>query len=213
MKRPQRVSVLIDWNSQLHYVGSSALSEEEASSVLRSVCQRVGRLLVKVAPDENFELHLRAYYGWYRGFEPTQGRRAVMAVSMGRSDVSGEGQGLLGYSAQPESVIVRQLQFGDKLLFARDARLYEGLDCHLPGTLQREQDGDKEKMVDTALASDLCYLAFKGEDWIIVVGQDRDLVPPLYVAEAAMMASSRRLFFLTTGRRIKNLKLEGLLWR
>ena len=65
-------------------------------------------------------------------------------------------------------------------------------------------------MVDTALASDLVYLALSDTNsWLMVVGQDRDLVPALYVAEAAVDGTERRVFFLARDS-ISLLKLDGL---
>ena len=212
IRRPQHVDVLIDWNSQFHLMDDWRDGSDTPAltrKVLKSVCRRVGTLLVRVSPDRRFQLRLRAYHGWYKGFEPTPRRRAAISAQVLNPN-DPEDPGLAGYSAHPTSVAVRDFQFGDRLLFARDARLHERLGCHLPGTLQVGDHGDEEKMVDTALASDLCYLALREESWIVVVGQDRDLVPALFVAEAAMEGTSRRLFFLAKNR-IKHVNLKGLL--
>ena len=207
----RRVDALIDWNSQFHLVRNRSLHPHSASLsrlVLKYLCRRVSECLVKAEPSGRFEVHLRAYHGWRNGYEPTPRRRAAIdAQSVDPNDPND--QGLLGYSSRRE-VIFRSFAFGDKLLFALDKRLHAELDCHLPGTLQRVRDDYEEKMVDTALASDLVYLAFADTNsWLMVVGQDRDLVPALYVAEAAINGTERRVFFLARDS-ISLLKLDGL---
>ena len=176
--------------------------------VLKYLCRKVSECLVKAEPGGKFEVHLRAYHGWRNGFQPTSRRRAAIDAQSGDPNDPND-QGLSGYSPRPD-VIFRSFAFGDKLLFALDKRLHAELDCHLPGTLQRIGDNYEEKMVDTALASDLVYLAFADTNsWLMVVGQDRDLVPALYVAEAAVDGTERRVFFLARDS-ISLLKLDGL---
>lgn len=58
---------------------------------------------------------------------------------------------------------MRALEFGDRLLRARDIRLmWPELDHHLPSTFQKNRDDVwGEKMVDTALVADLIYLTLE----------------------------------------------------
>ena len=223
LTRPRRVDALVDWNSQLYLVQHKSHLQDLKNLqdlahlsrlVLKYLCRRVSECLVNAEPNGRFEVHLRAYHGWYHGFEPTLRRRAAIDAQVSNPNDPND-QGLLGYSTRRE-VIFRSFAFGDKLLFALDKRLHVGLDCHLPGTLQRIGDsGDsyEEKMVDTALASDLVYLALTDSNsWLMVVGQDRDLVPALYVAEAATNGTERRVFFLARDN-IRLLKMDGLQYR
>ena len=211
LTRIKQVDVLVDWNSQFHLVRQRSEHSHSAKLprlVLKQLCRRVSDCLVKAEPSGRFEIHLRAYHGWYRGFEPTPRRKAAIDAQVYDPNDPSD-QGLLSYSTRQE-VIIRSFSFGDKLLFALDKRLHKRLDSHLPGTLQRVDDADEEKMVDTALSSDLVYLAFSNSNsWLMVVGQDRDLVPALYVAEAAVNGTGRRLFFLAR-HNISLLKLDGL---
>ena len=211
LTRPRRVDALVDWNSQFHLVqrrSDDPYSAALSRLVLKKLCQRVSTCLVKAEPTGRFEVHLRAYHGWYQGYEPTPRRKAAIDAQVGDPNDPND-QGLPGYSTRRE-VIFRSFEFGDKLLFALDKRFHAKLDCHLPGTLQRINDGYEEKMVDTALASDLVYLALTDTNsWLIVVGQDRDLVPALYVAEAAINGTERRVFFLARDS-INLLSLDGL---
>jgi hypothetical protein len=78
-------------------------------------------------------------------------------------------------------------------------------DHHLPSTLQRDRTGELgEKMVDTALVSDLLHLAIEDDgSWLIVIGQDADLVPGILTAEGLLHGTDRRMIFLARGG-IKN---------
>ena len=210
----RRVDVLVDWNSQFHLVRQRSDHSHSANLsrlILKQLCRRVSNCLVKADPNGRFEIHLRAYHGWYKGFEPTPRRKAAIDAQVYDPNDPND-QGLSSYSPRRE-VIIRSFSFGDKLLFALDKRLHVRLDSHLPGTLQRVGDTDEEKMVDTALASDLVHLASTNSNsWLMVVGQDRDLVPALYVAEAAVNGTERRLFFLAR-ENISLLRLDGLQYR
>ena len=207
----QRVDALIDWNSQLLLVKhqSNHRNHTELSRlVLRYICRRISDCLAKVEPTGQFEVHLRAYHGWSIGQQETWRRKAVINAQVSDPNDPND-RGLANYSSR-NGVYFRSFEFGDKLLLALDERLHVRLGCHLPGTLRQIGDNYEEKMVDTALASDLVYLALTDTDsWLMVVGQDRDLIPPLYVAEAAISGTERRVFFLAR-HKINRPNIEGL---
>lgn len=217
-RRPRRTHVLIDWNSELHALRGNTSSEsvDVARRVLKLVCRQIGKHLLQSAPDENFFLFLRAYHGWRRGFEPTPNRAALEAARV-FDPYADEDGGLNEYSAHPRQVIVRELEFGDRLLGARDERLCgQRRDHHLPSTLQTDRAGILgEKMVDTALVSDLLYLAAEDDDsWLIVVGQDADLVPGILTAEGLLQGTGRRVVYLARGGlKNSNPKMAELVWR
>lgn len=55
-------------------------------------------------------------------------------------------------------------------------------------------------MVDTALVADLLHLAIEGDQsWLVVVGQDADLVPGILTAEGLLHGTNRRILFLARG--------------
>ena len=175
-----------------------------ARRALRHICRRVGKLLHEEANGEAFFLFLRAYHGWRTGFGPTKRRMALDAARV--YDPSNQNDcGLSEYSPRPLHVL-RDLEFGDRLLGARDHRLCGPLqDHHLPSTLQRDRAGELgEKMVDTALVADLLHLAMEDDgSWLIVIGQDADLVPGILTAEGLLYGTDRRVIFLARGG-IKN---------
>lgn len=200
--RPIRTHVLIDWNSELRSLPGNIASdgEEVARRALKQVCRRVGKLLHNEGGDQAFFLSLRAYHGWRRGFEPTTRRRALEAAVV-YNPTNPEDRGLSEYSPR-RSQIVRSLEFGDLLLGAREVRLCgQRQDHHLPSTAQQDRAGSLgEKMVDTALVSDLIFLAMEDDDsWLIVVGQDADLVPGILTAEGLLQGTDRRVIFLARG--------------
>jgi hypothetical protein len=76
----------------------------------------------------------------------------------------------------------------------------------------RRTRGMSEKMVDTAMASDVVDLAHREVDrWILILGEDDDLVPAVLTAEATRVGCEGRVLLLR--RRIEGpfLRLEGLL--
>ncbi len=217
-RRPRRTHVLIDWNSELHALRGRVASEsvDVARRVLKSVCRQVGKQLLQSAPEENFFLFLRAYHGWRRGFEPTPNRIALEAARIfdPTADVGG---GLNEYSAYPRQIVVREMGFGDRLIGARDERLCgHRRDHHLPSTMQVDRKGVRgEKMVDTALVSDLIYLAADDDDsWLVVVGQDADLVPGILTAEGLLQGTDRRIIYLARGGlKNSNPTMMDLVWK
>lgn len=200
--RPRPTHVLVDWNSELRALRGSGDRDgpQVARTALKQVCRRVGKLLNEQAKGDAFFLYLRVYHGWRRGYQPTQRRRALEAARVYNPD-NPEDRGLSEYSPRPTQVL-RDLEFGDRLLGARDARLCgQARDHHLPSTFQRDGAGVfGEKMVDTALVSDLIHLATVDDgSWLIVVGQDADLVPGILTAEGFLHGTDRRVIFLARG--------------
>lgn len=105
------------------------------------------------------------------------------------------------------------VEFGDFLLHAATSRIHPKLNCHLPNTV-RNRNGSKieEKMVDTALAADVVSCAHRDSDnWIIVVTEDDDLVPPVYAAELALSGKQARVIILQKNARASLLNLENIL--
>ena len=111
-------------------------------------------------------------------------------------------------------VFAAQVEYGHTLLSALPKRL-TAKSIHLPDTLrQRARNArPEEKMVDTALASDLLYWAFSNtEGWALVLSNDDDMIPPVLTAEARTAGTNRRVFVLRTSDRSPRLiDLRGLL--
>ena len=208
-RRPIRTGVFVDWNSQLRAIPQAVRMSpaEIAREALRRVGHSVSRLLVAEGPNERFRVDLRLYSGWTKGFTRSDYYKAV--------SVSAEAFDLDGLFPSSKIAVTPNLGFGDRLLDALETRLNSGLGIHLPNTL-RSQEGDRwsEKMVDTALASDLLsWLRDDFGSWAVVVSNDDDLVPPVFVAEAWVQQSNGRVLLLRTHSRAgeRFLRLDGLL--
>lgn len=202
MARPRPVHILVDWNSELRALKSVGAGDgaEVARRALKFLIRGVGKILDEKAGTETFFLFLRVYHGWRSGFEPNARRRSLEAARV-YDPKNPQDRGIIEYSPR-QTQIVRNLDFGDRLLGARDDRLCgPRMDHHLPSTYQQNRAGVYgEKMVDTALVSDLLHLAVEDDrSWLIVVGQDADLVPGILTAEGLLQGPDRRVFFFARG--------------
>ena len=194
ISRPIPVTALIDWNCQIHLAKPARDKSEPgiAAGVLQHVGKIIARTLTAVAPEARFDVNLRLYHGWYKGFQPTK-RRIAVTTAIAQSD----------FSALSDSrfVAIREtVELGDRLISALDQRLMAKTLCHIPNTL-RDSILDKnrleEKMVDTAIASDLIDLAHREADrWLLVLGEDDDLVPPALVAEGIRVGQPGRVILV-----------------
>ena len=215
--RPRPIHILIDWNSELRALGGNAGSSDVATArlALKRLCRDVGKLLSDEIGAAPLFLHLRAYHGWRRGFEPTSRRRGLEEAQRFFSPNDPDDGGLASYSQRPTQAL-RSLEFGDRLLSARVERLCGRGDHHLPYTLQDDRSGNPiEKMVDTALVADLIHLASEDdESWLVVVGQDADLVPGVLAADGLLHGTDRRVIFFARGGISKtNQKMDDLICR
>lgn len=179
----RKFGLFVDWNTQI----LEAPIEFESDPVLkcRYALLRVGKLATKYLrdsfPGDVFRVRLRLYHGWTAGTTQTPNRRAFSMVP----------EYLQPDDIYPSSRVLSSsdIEFGDRLLEALPIREQVGSRIHLPNTLRR-QNADREpteKMVDTALATDLLSWARSDPDSIaIVFSGDDDLVPPVFTAEAWM---------------------------
>lgn len=177
------VTALIDWNSQIYNASPGEVDEVElAKRTLLYVGRYIGRLLNGKGDKFRFAVNLRLYHGWLKGFEPTSRRKAVRNA-LAEIDFA-------ALSEKANVSIKPDVEFGHKLVSAKSDRLHVKLDCHLPNTLRKvngAQDLTEEKLVDTALAADLVDLAHRDSgQWLVVMGEDDDLIAPVYVAEAVL---------------------------
>ena len=67
-------------------------------------------------------------------------------------------------------------------------------------------------MVDTALVADVVSTAYRETgDWIVVVTEDDDLIPSVYVAEAALLGSGAKVILLRKRAQASMMNLDDLL--
>jgi hypothetical protein len=175
----QDVIVFVDWNSQIGNGGqlaevrplqrAQAVAEYVAKSVAACVSPRTERILYRVA--------VRLYYGWYKGLTATDAR-----VSLQRHLEDG----ILPVAVNNVTFDWSNM-FGDNMLDAYSHRLHRKLRIHLPDTLRIDLDTgqrEREKMVDTAMACDILFSARSDPSCLrIVMSEDDDIVPPIFMAE------------------------------
>jgi hypothetical protein len=189
----KQVTTFIDWNSQIHATGIRGRGEEFlAEKTLDLVGRRIGRALSKIAPSYRFNVALRVYHGWHKGFEKTVRRKALITAAA-RADFA-------ALSCKASVSIRRDIEYGDRLFSALQCRLHDRIGSHLPNTLRDRGGMPEEKMVDTAIASDIVDHAHREPDrWLLAMGEDDDLIPPLFVAESAVSAAGGKVI-LVRGR-------------
>lgn len=204
-----RVGAFVDWNSQLRAADALGISSEEerARKALRRLGATVSRTLVQEAPLERFRLELRLYAGWTKGFTRSDYFRALVGIR--------EGFDLDAMFPSARVNVSAEIGFGDRLIDCGPDRLNAGLGIHLPNTLRQQEGGGRlqQKMVDTALASDLLsWVRGAPEAWALVISTDDDLVPPVLVAEAWLQDAPGRVLLIRPGERRGDrfLPLQGL---
>jgi hypothetical protein len=208
--RLRRVGLFVDWNAQIREAPPEFLDEpiEKCRYALKRMGKIVAKLLCNLDTDTVFRVQIRLYHGWTSGVSQTQNRRAFTNVAeFSNPDEIFPSSRVLALS---------EIEFGDRLLDALPARQNRGLQIHLPNTYRRQR-GDTEpveKMVDTALASDLLSWARSDPDSIaLVVSSDDDVVPPVFVAEAWMKPFGGSVYLVRPVPRAESryLSLEGLI--
>ncbi|WP_156117266.1 hypothetical protein [Xanthomonas sacchari] len=209
-KKPyQRLVAFIDWNSRLlvYKLNKDINIVDLSSHALKKTAKEISRMLNLKHPETKFLIDIRLYHGWHKGFEPTEHRRAA-ELAIQRTDFS-------ALSSYQNVAYSGRIEYGDRLLVAQDSRLHHNLSIHLPNTVrsQDKRKPDVEKMVDTAMATDLLTTSFQDpETWVLVVTEDDDLVPPLYAADLVLSHSgSKALLIRTKTRNGPFFKLEGII--
>ena len=202
------MTAFVDWTAQIHNAGATLHDPlSKAKRTLEKTTSAVHRVLSKEDGALRFEVALRLYHGWHKGWQQTPDLRAIMTTAADPGFP-------VDYCA-PNVIFRSSLQFSHTLLSALPARLHEPHMVHLPNTLrqQRSDSQPTQKMVDTALAADLLHWARHSPDeWALVLAEDDDLVPPIFTAEAWIQPHGGRAFLVRTRTQGAYLKLTGL-WR
>lgn len=205
---PVNVTAFVDWTAQMHNAGAIAIVEPRArvGLTLKKVARIIDTALTSRAPSTRFQVALRLYHGWHKGFEATENRRAVVALVVETDFVN--------LSRSPNVRFSAEVRYGDELLAALPQRAHPRPPIHLPDTW-RQQDRSSpraEKMVDTALAADLLDRARNDpHEWALVLSEDDDVIPPVFTAEAWMRPYGGCVLIVRTRRSSRAfLKLDGV---
>lgn len=162
--------MFVDWDTARRVVqpdvrrGRGARVERAISAIQ----DHLSRILMQREPRTIFRVTMRVYHGWHQGRTATEDRREFDEFLR-----SFRVRAVERVSFEPD------IKYGDELLCnSRRGRLLD--------TLRRREDGNYEqKMVDTSLVSDVLHHArSKDGDLIVVVGDDDDLLPGVFTAEA-----------------------------
>lgn len=206
-KQLVQVACFIDWNSQLLHTKIDYIRDplNAARLAFKQTMRKIACRLSEIDSKLQFMVSIRLYHGWHKGYEQTANMKAVRKV-IAETDfaVVSEKQGVF---------FTENVGWGSCLLSALPSRYHQSLGIHLPNTLRnKSKKGHEEKMVDTALAADLVFSACNDPSaWIILVTEDDDLIPPLFIAESIVVPKSARAVLLSNRRHAGNfLKLAGL---
>ena len=205
---PIKVTALVDWTAQMHNAKAVEIEEPRARAglTLKKVARIIDTVLTSRAPSTRFQVTLRLYHGWHKGFEATENRRAMVAVVV-ETDFA-------DLSRSPNIHFSPEVRYGDELLTALSHRAHPQPPIHLPNTWrQQDQHAERtEKMVDTALAADLLAWARSDpHEWALVLSEDDDVVPPVFTAEAWMKPHGGRVLIVRTRQSPGPfLKLDGI---
>ena len=192
-------------NTPPHERTQRSVPDERAQRTLARTLRSIGRALSKEKP--RFRVSFRLYHGWHKGWQPTDGFKAVLQA-VGATDFPALSHDRVDFSPT--------VQYGHTLIEALPERQHRERrpPIHLPNTLRDQARGQPpaEKMVDTALAADLLAWARRSpSEWALVLAEDDDVAPPLFTAEAWIKPHGGRVLLLRKRRAGQYLRLDGLL--
>ena len=227
------MTAFVDWEAQIHNMGAygNVPQHVRAQRTLEQTVRSVGAGMAQATEHERaqrtlertvravrsalmseeksrFRVSFRLYHGWHKGWQPTDGLKAVLQA-VDATDFTA-----LSYDRVDFSPTV---QYGHTLLAALPERKHHHqrprLLIHLPNTLRDQEKGKplEEKMVDTALAADLLAWAHQSpSEWALVLAEDDDMIPPLFTAEAWIKPHGGRALLLRKRGAGQYLRLDGL---
>ena len=200
------MTAFVDWKAQIHNAGAygNVPQQVRAQRTLEQTVRSIGRALSE--EKSRFRVSFRLYHGWHKGWQPTDGLRAVLQA-VGATDFTALSRDRVDFSPT--------VQYGHTLLAALPERQHQRQQpsIHLPNTLREQRKGRslEEKMVDTALAADLLAWARQSpSEWALVLAEDDDMVPPLFTAEEWIKPHGGRALLLRKRRAGQYLRLDGL---
>lgn len=206
-----KVTSFVDLNAQIHNASLGGLNAfDKMKLALEYIGNKLSRVLASIDQSTKFDVTLRMYHGWHKGFEPTENRKAFIKIA--------SEQDFEALSVKKNVQFRSEISYGDLLILAKDGRFHRELNrVHLPNTLRIRADHDNkekfvEKMVDTAIAADVVHLAHcEPERWLVVMAEDDDLIPPIYTADAIRGEYGGRVVLIRKREPGRFLKLDGIL--
>lgn len=197
--RISRIRITKEMPPRLRYDGIQQVYHDLRQKIIEKLLAIESKNSIKI-------LNTRIYHGWHRGQEPTADKIAWDAI---RRELRPISQGRVSY--------LPDVAFGNELI------------CHGPRSVlldtlrpnRHDPSLTSQKMVDTALVSDLlCLCRSESSNFrrnerpstlAVVVGDDDDLLPGVFVAEAWGMPIY--VFRVTRDSENKNLLTSGIIHR
>ncbi len=182
--RIYKVIGFIDWNTAVIVSGASAIGKRYdriAEISLRHTEKILSDYLMLSSSRAMFRVQLRLYAGWWAGRTPTDYRRGIDGI------LTKYAKRARPYRKKNKTVIFRAgldgLQLGDRLARV-DKRLTQKEGVHFLDTMRSTNQGPREKMVDTALITDLIGLVHRKEaDQYVVISDDDDILAGIIYSE------------------------------
>jgi hypothetical protein len=215
---------LVDWNAQQHELRPSqpgaTAGDVSVKATLAYAILKIDWYMQHHGEGLRCNLDLRAYHGWTDKTDTVPKSRELSALSQMDFVAAGtERVALRTISFGDKSLATgnrrlvtlggREMHFPgtlvDKEIKARPPKKDEArwtcVSCKAENTPPKAPKTERlrgEKMVDTALVSDLIWLASRPDEdcWLFVLGTDIDLVPGLFTAESMLNDTTRRLVYL-----------------
>jgi hypothetical protein len=199
------VAAFVDWQSQL--INSRAIGNpvpvRAALLTLSFISEQIALMLNQFDRRSHFVVVMKLYHGWHRGLTPSNSYTALTGIL--DSQMAPQRIGQVSYDwRQP---------FGCVLTDASQHRLHRLLRIHLPNTLRAgvEDSTLREKMVDTALTCDVLSSARSNpEDVRLIMAEDDDVIPSVFVAEKWAKARGGRTFIIRKRPISEFLNLQGI---
>lgn len=167
MLAPTHVTAFVDWDTarRINRPDGKLGQISRHSRDLAALQEALARVLDENEPRTAFRVALRLYHGWYTGKTQTEDHRRMKELrSTSRT---------IGWVSFAHDVVLST----DLLCRGRRSTLYDTL---------RFRPQVEQKMVDTALVSDLLHFArtagHRGQHRALVVGDDDDLLPGIFTA-------------------------------
>lgn len=170
--QPTRAAIFVDWDTACRIVSIDFHRGREGIEIraVTALQTRLATLLTRLFPGATLRTTMRIYHGWHRGKTKTAERNAFDRLV-------------------PAEAFARRI---GSISFAPEVYLVDQLLCGGPRSVlldtlrRREPDQEEEqKMVDTAIVSDLLHFVRTNSGEVaIVVGDDDDLLPGVITASA-----------------------------
>lgn len=167
-----KVRTFIDWDTARRVLQTDTYNGRNSLGLraMIEVQNFISEILVDYDKNGNYRIDYRIYHGWHRGKTKTDDYREFENMRINNSLNRRLGK----------CVFSPDFSFGNVLLCGGKRKpLYD--------TLRRRENSDKDeqKMVDTALVSDLLTSVRTDRDAIhLIIGDDDDLIPGIITAES-----------------------------